>query len=352
MEEKDVYHYTSMDGFYNIINGKSVRVTRSDFMNDSKECSLFYELIEKEDNKVLLRGASDDLKTVIENYSLFDHLKQMEKQMNYYIFSLTKQSDNLPMWYYYGDNGIQLQFKMSELVDLFQDKMKDKGKYGVIEGSVQYVDGNATVADLKKYDYVYHMSDKQSSSFEELLKKINKKCTKIWGTEVERIIYFAKLDLQKSLEYLLEKSGSISTTSSPENIFQEIYNNSKDSKKTKLDFKWEHMLNLIALSALTKTNSYANEDEYRIVLVNEELSSVNDEDYYMNSVNRSSILKPCLMIQEMNIGDILENVTLSPITKNLPISENEYKRVVQYFLKKECHGKEIEVKFSQHSIRW
>ena len=42
-----LYHYTSVSGFDGIIRSNSIRMTRSEFLNDPYDCHLFIKLVEK-----------------------------------------------------------------------------------------------------------------------------------------------------------------------------------------------------------------------------------------------------------------------------------------------------------------
>ena len=43
----NLYHYTNVSGFEGIINNNSIRMTKSDFLNDPADCHLFITLIDK-----------------------------------------------------------------------------------------------------------------------------------------------------------------------------------------------------------------------------------------------------------------------------------------------------------------
>ncbi len=44
---KKLYHYTNVGGFEGIINNNSIRMTKSDFLNDPADCHLFITLVER-----------------------------------------------------------------------------------------------------------------------------------------------------------------------------------------------------------------------------------------------------------------------------------------------------------------
>ena len=43
----NLYHYTSVDGFEGIVKNNSIRMTKSEFLNDPYDCHLFVKLVEK-----------------------------------------------------------------------------------------------------------------------------------------------------------------------------------------------------------------------------------------------------------------------------------------------------------------
>lgn len=46
-EMRNLYHYTNVGGFEGIISNNSIRMTKSDFLNDPTDCHLFITLIER-----------------------------------------------------------------------------------------------------------------------------------------------------------------------------------------------------------------------------------------------------------------------------------------------------------------
>lgn len=43
----NLYHYTNVGGFEGIISNNSIRMTKSDFLNDPTDCHLFVALIDQ-----------------------------------------------------------------------------------------------------------------------------------------------------------------------------------------------------------------------------------------------------------------------------------------------------------------
>ena len=60
-----LYHYTSVGGFEGIIKNNSIRMTRSEFLNDPYDCHLFVKLVEKylDSNEELVKDTIKSLTT-------------------------------------------------------------------------------------------------------------------------------------------------------------------------------------------------------------------------------------------------------------------------------------------------
>ena len=48
----NLYHYTSVQGFESIIKNQCLRMTRSDFMNDPRDCQVFFDIVERYIEKI------------------------------------------------------------------------------------------------------------------------------------------------------------------------------------------------------------------------------------------------------------------------------------------------------------
>lgn len=110
MEEKILlYHYTSLNTFWNILNGMEdshihLRAGNSQKMNDSSECLYFLKSIRN-----IAELTEQDLNKIIETKQEFD---------NAYIISFSDKENDLHMWTCYGDDakGIAISFDKEKLV--------------------------------------------------------------------------------------------------------------------------------------------------------------------------------------------------------------------------------------------
>lgn len=102
-----LYHYTSGQGIFGIINSSSLHCSNVNFLNDPSEQTYFNTII----NKVIEN--SKDCKQIFEalyNQSYQDSILGFNDQ---YIVSFSKNSDSLSMWNYYSKgNGYNLGFDL------------------------------------------------------------------------------------------------------------------------------------------------------------------------------------------------------------------------------------------------
>lgn len=107
------------------------------------------------------------------------------------------------------------------------------------------------------------------------------------------------------------------------------------------------------LSALIKTDSYAYENETRIVYF--ENSIENDQNkkdqYELKSILGQKYIRSYIEFSKIELNEILKSIVVSPLTRNIPIKDNLYQEVLGLFLKNNGDF-DIEVKVSKHKCRW
>lgn len=114
VSEEYLYHYTSAEGLFGILNTKQLWVTHSAFLNDPTELrnfqNSFYALSEgrsMNENKAL------QLMHVV--------LTEESRHNDYYICSFSSNPDCLPLWTNYGKTGgYAIKFKTSKLKNIFE----------------------------------------------------------------------------------------------------------------------------------------------------------------------------------------------------------------------------------------
>ena len=102
MSNSYLYHYTSVEGFKNIIESHSLRLTESNFLNDPQDCKLFEYIlknnIKDNENKTAqeiidsckLKKNKDEILKVISNCSFEDYIDYLYKHIKLYVMSFSK----------------------------------------------------------------------------------------------------------------------------------------------------------------------------------------------------------------------------------------------------------------------
>lgn len=144
MQEKKerVYHYTSMDTFFKIVEG-----AKDDFfvfragslytMNDSQEMLIGYEYIKKylpDVEKELGVCDEDKIFNMTKNLKTNKNIKEnygswvKNDDTTNFIVSFSQKPDILPMWALYGDKGrgVCLEFSPYIIKEFYKDKLIDK----------------------------------------------------------------------------------------------------------------------------------------------------------------------------------------------------------------------------------
>lgn len=112
---KNIYHFTTINTFCDIIKSNSLRLTEDYYLNDRTEYTNFFE----------------SLKSNLNNYDSNEHLKDLFKRIDnlidkkgfskYYIFSTSSSEAILPMWSLYAkQDGVCIEFNKEKLDDLLK----------------------------------------------------------------------------------------------------------------------------------------------------------------------------------------------------------------------------------------
>lgn len=114
-----LYHYTSGNGLFGIINSSELHCSHQQFLNDPTEQSYF-------DN--VLRSVLDKnefLKTIYVELIIRDYL--FDSSIQQFIFSLSKNPDSLSMWNYYANgNGYNIGFDIDSIIEKNDNRLKIK----------------------------------------------------------------------------------------------------------------------------------------------------------------------------------------------------------------------------------
>lgn len=117
-EVSQLYHYTSMNALFHILNGiengnLTLRATHYEYLNDRSECQYFQQFYS---DKYKMKNIVEHLDADYDDNVLYEA----------FIISLSRKSDDLTMWRLYSkNNGISLGFDYIELQNLFNDRLKE-----------------------------------------------------------------------------------------------------------------------------------------------------------------------------------------------------------------------------------
>ena len=355
-----MYHYTGINAFDQIIKTKKLRMTRAEFLNDPDECSIFFEMIknfyyskESEDlfnSTIESLSVTEDKKDIIsdivfEKYTIVDFIMDLKDNINFYILSLSLAPDELSMWNYYGDNGIMLELDEKKLIKSFCGNLKEN--YYIACGKVRYLSKQEvdkpinllTEINFKQKCKIYEKNN-QEINYEDI--------TAIQGDKLHNFLITYINNFVKSVSYLLDAEPNFET-----DYFSYIYNNCKNLDRN-LEFKRLMQIYMTSLSAFFKPDTFAYENEYRIVCFSTEINNYDLEKYAIYK----SFYKPYIEFEIRELPSCINSVTLSPMFRNSPIPVELHTQVVERFMNQEFIGlgddseKQIEVTISEHSVRW
>lgn len=362
-----IYHYTSVNGFKGIASDKTIRMTRSEFLNDPYDCHLFIEMINTflNDNKNIVDCYLNDknFEKASELYNkkecdLISYIKYIQKNISLYVMSLTEQEDEMSMWNYYGNGGVQFEFKLKELELELSKILKSDEEY-LFSSKVIYTNSKTKLEEINPLVFFkYKLMNKECDNiFEQhknsLKEKNNKNDAPLYYTE--DLAEFIKTYVRgyfESINFLL--TGKIITIDTPkEEIFKSVFDNTKKLTDS-LIWKKDMNLYMISLLSLIKSDTYKHENEYRIVYFNNDIlqSEAKKQSFDIKKVNSNNFLYPYVSFESDALIKTISSVTLSPMTNNLSIDCDVYKETIYKFLLSNNFDSGVNVELSKHKIRW
>lgn len=307
---------------------------------------------------------SSDVDYLIKRYPLDDYLQYVYNNISLYIFSLSDCKDSLPMWNYYGNDGICMGFEEeSFLMNFAQNICKDKYDF-LAYTKVNYIDINENLIDLPlnsltDVQLFKQISQNKSSFYETLLHEFKKDNENI---NLELFIESYIESYIVSINYLLRDPKEKKQTfeefyeiTSPEEFFNKIFvENRALIEKKEMSFKSHIDIFMLILSAKYKPKTFENESETRIVFFNYDMPQKVDEKYATFVYDFGSFIKPFIESEfaskdNFSLSNEVKSVILSPSTKRIPIDENTYKKIICKFLRKDDS---FNIEISKHDIRW
>lgn len=369
----NLYHYTSVGGFEGIINNNSIRMTKSDFLNDPSDCHLFITLVEQyinSNSKILSNIISSvrNQREIVEKIykkngcDLIHYIKYIHKHISLYVMSLTQIDDGMNMWNYYGQGGMELKFSIESLIESLQKTFISEKEF-LAEAHVIYANSEFDVEKINVPAFAdFTLINKESNNiFEDHRSFIKEKsyydADQLYSTtRLDQFINTYMKSYITTLEYLLQQK-EISDGMPSEIIFQKVYDN---VSKLNNFYYWKHDLSLymLVLSALIKSDTYEYEDEHRVVYFEYNINSekTKKEEYTVKHIMSGDFVCPYITFKKDDENDLLQSslkgITISPVTRNLPINNDTYLETLKKYILSKGFVNVENVEYSKHTIRW
>lgn len=383
------YHYTSLDAMKSILEGKQWRLTRSEFLNDPKDCKVLQDLIEKYTTDAVIEQAVSDvirdkkcsteaaqekakgsLSRLYQKAPLEKYIAYLQRHIPLYILSFTGNNDKLPMWNYYGSGGVQLNINITQLMEILFRRLNGENEYYAYS-DVKYIAPSDEVGDITfaapDTDGTLAGSFQLDGEGEQDILRKNReefggKAGAPYNTRTLKEFLDKYIrDYIFSLDYWwLRTENDARKSASAEEIFKAIYENtlSMGVAGTTQDWmRWKKDMTLysIVLSALIKKDTYQFEKEFRVVFFHSSLDSPIQEECQAYSLHGQKYLRPYITKDtqapaEMADGRFVTGIALSPLTRNLPIDAELYLEIVKNFAENKL-GHEVEITWSNHELR-
>ena len=364
---KQLYHYTSTPSFESIIKNQCIRMTRSDFMNDPHDCQIFFDIVEDYINqqsmkdfiqKSSLANPKHTLE-LIQIYPVTDYMKFIFENIPLYIFSMTSENDSLPMWNYYGGQGLQLSFDNKKLFDKMSESLCTKEHQLLISTQVEYINNQTSLTDLKLNSF----SDFMVNEININTQKVSSREHSIHHSDGNNLEYFVDSYIKSYLttfSLLIERNGGFyndSIDSKDKTIFfQKIFTHNKSLiGNMKLKFKADIDIYMLILATRYKPKTFENEAETRIVYLDYSLGGNSNECYTVSQNTFGDCLKPYIecCFKDNSLSPLIEEILLSPMTTKMPFHLSTYKKLICDFINKyNGHLNINNINVSKHDIRW
>lgn len=356
MENRYMYHYTSTEGFFSIINNHSLRFTHSKFLNDPQDCKIFFEIIQDYLDTIVSDDGLDifikkncrqmDIEAMhqlLERFTVMGYLKYIHDKMDMYVLSMTSSDDLLPMWNYYGGEGMQICFNTNELMSALRVVCCKKENQYIACSKVNYISEAELVQDLcwDTFNNI-NVHYKNGKYIPDIIEDKKGRLNFFVDSFVKSYVY--------NLDFLI---NDIYPDMEDNELYKKIFIHNRQSDG---DFKFKKDVDLymLLLGAFHKPKTYENEQEVRLIYLNCEIDNDDDVNYLVSRAKFGSYIRPYMEFKIEGypcFGNAIHSVLLSPIVKTMPIQQENYSRVVQDFLKERL-GCDIKVGESCHRIRW
>jgi len=143
------YHYTSLEGFIGITDSGQIRMTNSDFLNDSTEINYKTEILPETIDKLErnLENEYGEDSTENEYYKVFSNqlntandmrLKDKKESLEIYVLTMLKSKDSLTLWSNYSNN---IGFDTKYLIGNMKANQENENYY-IVHSDVIYIREN------------------------------------------------------------------------------------------------------------------------------------------------------------------------------------------------------------------
>lgn len=353
-----LYHYTSTDGFYSIINNQNFRLTRSEFLNDPSDCRVLSKLINEyltaQDENIVKIAKTSGVDELYKKAPLCNYIVYLQSRIPLYVFSLTENSDAMDMWNYYGNGGAQLELSEKILHSELSRLLTTENNY-IAFAPVKYVTEADNIENIVLPAFKnYLVATKNKSNLFEYnwqeQKRFGKGDPLYKTTSLKTFVDTYVKGYLKSIE-TLRNDKIIDSGNSADEIYKAIFENSMNLNRTML-WKKDLTLYMLILSALIKSSTYEYEKEVRVVYFETSLTPPYTQtvNYIVQSLQGQKYIKPYIDTGKLDLNCI-NSLILSPLTRNLSIDSLLYTSIVEDFVLTKL-GHNVSVQISKHKIRW
>lgn len=149
-QAEDIYHYTSAEGFHNIISNRQFFLTDVAFLNDSTEMANIISSFRDALSEIAGRIPADFLAALrpllnVEDFGGMMFGSENPDFMRYFVLACSRERDSLSLWNYYAqehdnDGGYNIAFSKDALVNSFRQLNADRygGDMRLSHGRVIY----------------------------------------------------------------------------------------------------------------------------------------------------------------------------------------------------------------------
>lgn len=151
IKDDKVYHYTSSDTLFKIVEKKQLRFTNRLYLNDCSEGLYVLDLCIKRIDDIWSPNCTFSKNDFLECLKMLREKLNLQ-QFQFYQVSLSTDGDNLTMWNYYSKgDGINIQFSKSRLLESLQSHLHNTvvGSIALLHGLVIY-DEDEQIGILRK----------------------------------------------------------------------------------------------------------------------------------------------------------------------------------------------------------